>query len=80
MGILGTPDKIYLYPSDRVDEEYEDEWGDLPWGEDYVEYIRKDTFIDKVCNFIAENMKCDGYTLQTKAKFIKYFRTYMEGE
>ena len=31
MGTLGTPNKIYLCPSDRVDEEYEDEWYYNPW-------------------------------------------------
>jgi hypothetical protein len=46
-------------------------------GED-VEYIRADAFIEKTCEFIAENMQCGGYTLQTKAKFIKDFRNYMK--
>lgn len=45
-----------------------------------IEYIRKDVFIDKVVDYIAYNMRCDGYTLQTKLKFIKDFKRYMEGE
>ena len=40
---MEAPKKIYLYPSDRAGEEYEAEWGDKPWGEDYVEYTRTDT-------------------------------------
>lgn len=28
-----APEKIYLYPSDRAGEEYENEWGAFPWGE-----------------------------------------------
>jgi len=75
-----APEKIYLYPSDRAGEDYECEWGDKPWGESCVEYTNTDSFIEKACEFIAENMKCDGYTLQTKAKFIKGFKTYMKGE
>ena len=45
-----------------------------------IEYIRTDAFIEKACEFIASNMKCDGYTLQTKAKFINVFKNYMKGE
>lgn len=33
--------------------------------------------IEKAVEFIANNMRCDGYTLQTKAKFIKDFKNYM---
>lgn len=31
-----APDKIYLYPSDRAGEEYENEWSTFHWGEDCV--------------------------------------------
>ena len=46
---MEAPEKIYLYPSDRAGEEYEDEWGAIPWGEDCVEYTRTDAFIGKAC-------------------------------
>ena len=49
-----APKKIYLYPSDRAGEEYEDEWGAFPWGEDCVEYTRTDALIEKTCEFIKE--------------------------
>jgi len=45
-----------------------------------VEYTGTDAFIEKACEFLAGNMKCDGYTFQTKAKFIREFRNYMKGE
>lgn len=45
-----------------------------------MEYIRTDVFIEKAVDYIANNMRCDGYTFQTKAKFIKEFRTYLKGE
>ena len=54
---MKAPEKIYLYPSDRAGEDYEDEWGTMPWGKDYVEYIRKDAFIERVINFL--NYKLD---------------------
>lgn len=31
-----APDKIYLFPSDRNGEEYENEWSTFHWGEDCV--------------------------------------------
>ena len=45
-----------------------------------TEYTRTDAFIKKACEFIAQNMKCSGYTIQTKAKFIKEFKNYMKGK
>lgn len=44
------------------------------------EYVRKDAFIEKAVEYIANNMGCDGYTLQTKAKFIRGFRSLMNGK
>ena len=38
----------------------------------------KKLMIDKVCDYLASNMKCDGYTTQTKAKFIQSVRKAME--
>ena len=63
-----APEKIYM------------NWVNYPLEEIQVEYTRTDAFIEKAVDYIAENMKCDGYTLQTKAKFIKKFRNYMKGE
>jgi hypothetical protein len=48
-----APERIYLYPSDRAGEAYEDEWGDRPWG-DSVEYTRTDAFIEKACSGIEK--------------------------
>ena len=42
-----TPEKIYLYPSDRASEEYEYEWHTKSWGEGCVEYTRTDAIIEK---------------------------------
>ena len=53
---MEAPKKIYIYPSDRWSGDYEDEWGTIPWGEDYVEYTRTDAFIEKAWNWIEDNI------------------------
>ena len=82
------PDKIWLHKDTKY------KTGDIVCGyqyefaqeiecegiENFVEYVPKDAFIEKACEFIAENMTCNGHTLQTKAKFIKDFKTYIKGE
>lgn len=69
---MNAPEKIYLQEPTKVrtEKKYDND----------VEYIRTDVFIEKVADYIANNMRCDGYTLQTKAKFIKDFKEYMKGE
>ena len=43
-----------------------------------IEYTRTDAFIEKAAEYLANKMRCNGYTLQTKAKFIRDFKKYME--
>lgn len=46
----------------------------------YEENLKtKDALIEKAVDYIGNNMRCDGYTLQTKAKFMKDFKKYMKG-
>ena len=86
-----APKKIYLYPSDRAGEEYEDEWGTFPWCEDYVEYTRTDAFIEKACDWLRTHSEMDFFELipvgnycgagnLNKKKMIEDFRNYMKGE
>lgn len=42
--------------------------------------IAREEMIEKVCEYIASNMRCDGYTLQTKSKFIKDLKQAMKDE
>ena len=42
--------------------------------------IAKEEMIEKVCEYIASNMRCDGYTLQTKSKFIKDLKQAIKDE
>lgn len=83
---MKTLEKIYLYPSDRAGEEYEDEWGDIPWGEGCAEYTRTDAFIEKACEgidhllsgYIIRNFHFgDSYDID---RLIEDFKNYMKGE
>lgn len=47
---------------------------------DFNEPTEKQKWIEQACEFIAGNMTCNGYTLQTKVKFIRDFKKYMKGE
>ena len=77
---MKAPEKIYLYPSDRAGEEYEDEWGTKPWGEDYVEYTRTDAFIKKAVEWIKEKWD-DNYTMPIIIdSVIEEFKNHMKGE
>lgn len=74
-----APKKIYLNKHPFTGELH-DKWLRNKWDDSDIEYTRTDAFIEKAVEYIANNMRCDGYTLQTKAKFIKDFKKCMEGE
>lgn len=77
---MKTPKKIYVYiPDDDIVGTASTQKG---FSHQFVteEYIRTDAFIEKAVDYIANNMRCDGNTLQTKVKFIRDFKKYMEGE
>ena len=56
--VMKAPEKIYLYPDDRAGYEYEAEWGDKPWGEGCVEYIRKD-IVNSMLEMVIRPTKSD---------------------
>ena len=76
-----APEKIYLYPSDIPDQEYEAEWGCMPWDENSVEYTRTDVFIDKAAEWVENYLFEIGYpddwlrdspnTINGKTRFIQ---------
>lgn len=81
---MEAPEKIYLYPSDRAGEEYENEWGAFPWGEGSVEYVLTDAFIEKACKgiehllsgYIIRNFHFgDSYEMDT---LIEDFKNYLK--
>lgn len=71
-----APERVYL--SKNIFSTYLYQVPD-PDDETAVEYTRTDAFIEKAADYIANNMRCNGYTLQTKVKFIKDFKKYMHG-
>lgn len=73
---MEAPEKIYI---DDFGSELSFDWHKEHCYEKDIEYIRTDAFIEKAVEYIANNMRCDGYTLQTKAKFIKDFKNYIKG-
>ena len=82
---MEAPEKIYLYPSDRAGEEYEGEWGAIPWGEDCVEYIRKDSFIEKACDAYCKICGHFPHSVPTHicrhdCWYFDDFKAYMKGE
>lgn len=76
---MEAPKKIYLVKDENTDKPM-DYWYNAATDDSKVEYTRTDAFIEKALDYIANNMRCDGYTLQAKAKFIKGFKDYMKGE
>lgn len=74
---MEAPEKLYVDTKDNLSDS-------ILYGftekhkDDDIEYIRKDAFIEKAVDYVANNMRCDGYTLQTKARFIEGFKKYME--
>ena len=77
--IMAAPEKTYLYPSDMAGEEYEDEWGDKPWGKDYVEYTHIDAFIEKAEYFIYSALNDGIMGTANIEDFIRLFKKYMKG-
>lgn len=81
---MEAPEKIYLYPSDRAGEEYEDEWGTFPWGEDCVEYTSTDAFIEKAVEWLENHndyidVKDGNVTYFDMGKCVEDFGKYMKG-
>lgn len=75
---MEAPEKIYV-PTEGDELHYHMACPNNEFQES-IEYTRTDAFIKRAVEYIANNMRCDGYTLQTKAKFIKDFKNYMKGE
>lgn len=79
-----VPEKIYLYPY-STDGIYEVETKPL---EGTIEYVRKDAFVEKACEFISLNAadyidvahKGGIEHLALQERFIDAFKKYIEGE
>ena len=81
-----APEKIYIHV--RANKELGTTWHGKKITNSDIEYIRKDTFIEKACSWLKENK--DKYLYNTgerweyiptcSGKMIDDFRNYMEGE
>lgn len=74
---MEAPKSIYLCPNDSVTTDYEEEWLEYPWGENSVEYIRADTFIDKAWSWMEDNVLSSN---QQSMYYKQQFRNYMKEE
>ena len=76
---MEAPEKIYLYPSDLAGHEWDEEWGDKPWGKDWVEYTRTDAFIKKACDWFRRiDYDNSMPPFETTEEFIRGFKKAME--
>lgn len=71
---MEAPEKIYLCPSDLAGIDYDEEWLRLPLDDNSIEYIRKDAFIKKACEYLFENYHGEKLSL----KMINDFKKCME--
>ena len=84
MGQLKAPEKIYIQSFNTSEEDakfdkskmfFDDVWTEEPEsGQENIEYVHKDTFIEKAEKWINE------HTSLSEKLVIENFRKYMEGE
>lgn len=76
------PDKIYIPRTNmEVENHLEEFWVDHKTFDDDIEYIRKDAFIEKACEFLKDRVEHDSidYPMATK-HLVEDFKKYMKGE
>lgn len=73
------PEKVYI-PRDSEYPQFPDLWWERESDGNNIEYIRTDTFIEKVCKFLDDRIKHDSidYPMAT-SHLIDDFKKYMEG-
>ena len=71
-----APEKIY-FSSTENDTHYYTEA--IPFEREYVEYVRKDAFIEKVIKFFTPHIQ-DNSGGYDRANVIENFRNYIKGE
>ena len=75
-----TPNKIYLYPSRLNKGKILSRWFMTRYNQDSVEYIRKDAFIERACDYLMEYEFNDSPTIADRRKRVDEFVNYMKGE
>ena len=72
-----APEKIYIHP-DIGGREFLRPWLHRPANNESVEYVRKDAFIDKACEYLMEYEFNDRPTIADRRKRVEDFKKYME--
>ena len=73
-----APEKIYI---DDFGSELSSDWHTEHSYEKDIEYIRKDTFVEKVIDFIQKHIVEINYDYEMeKEDWIEDFKNYMKGE
>ena len=71
---MEAPEKIYFTQTENGTHYYTE---GIPFERNYIEYIRKDAFIEKVSTWFANRYQVNGYL---DADDIEDFKNYMKGE
>ena len=79
-----APEKIYLQDSMSTDTigDLWPEWFDAKVSDDSIEYVRKDVFIEKACEWL-DSANLDLYQIREgvfSRQLVDDFKNYMKGE
>lgn len=73
---MEAPEKIYIHP-DIGGREFLRPWLHRPANNESVEYVRKDAFIKKACEYLMEYEFNDSPTIADRRKRVEGFKKYM---
>ena len=83
-----VPDRLYISDSELNDAEHCVIWFKSQQNENDIEYVRKDSFIEKACEWLKQHSEDYDYTWYDETesnrgitdKCIEDFKKYMKGE
>lgn len=76
---MNAPDKIYLVKKYNTDDPV-DYWYSATTNDTKVEYVRKDAFIEKACEWLKKNRKNYSSNALGEEYLIDDFKKVMKGE
>lgn len=71
---MEAPDKIYISPNSF----YATKVLTTKYNRDDIEYVRKDDFMKKACEYLMEYEFNDSWTMSDRRKRVERFKKYME--
>ena len=72
---MEAPEKVYISDSELNDSEHCVIWFKSQQNKNDIEYIRKDAFIEKACEWLYDNLHW-----ADSSDFLEDFENYMKGE